>query len=73
MTIQVLRQCGRPVPDWAQDPESDEYILWLRGLYGPKDDEFSRLHLEEHIGGYDLDGNLIVDMQNYDGVWRAAG
>lgn len=70
MAIQVLRQCGRPVPKWAQDPESDEYILWLRGLYGLKDDEFSCLHLEEHIGGYDPKGNLILDMQNYNGVWR---
>ena len=32
MTIQILRDMGRDVPEWAQDPESEEYFHWLEGL-----------------------------------------
>lgn len=30
MTDKILRDMGRTVPDWAQDPDSREYIYWLK-------------------------------------------
>ena len=30
--IRILRDMGRNVPEWAQDPEGDGYIRWLEGL-----------------------------------------
>ena len=33
MTIQILRDMGRKVPENCQDPESEEYAHWLAQVF----------------------------------------
>ena len=33
MTIQIIRDMGRDVPEDCQDPESEEYYHWLAGTF----------------------------------------
>ena len=70
MTIQIIRQYGRPVPDWAQDPNSDEYILWCKLVLQIEDDEFSVVHKPECIVGVGQDGQLILRTVEEEGVWQ---
>lgn len=31
--IQIIRDMGREVPEWAQDPESEGYYHWLASVF----------------------------------------
>ena len=70
MTIQIIRQYGRPVPQWAQDPESDEHLLWCKMVLQLEDDEFTVVHKPECIVGVGEDGQLMLEARREEGVWQ---
>lgn len=71
MSAKILRQYGRDVPEWAQEYDSDEYILWCKMVFGIHDDECTVVHKHDSILGVTPDGILIVGAERGgDGIWR---
>ena len=69
--IKVIRQYGRSVPSWAQDPESDEYLLWCKLVLQIEDDEFTVVHKPECVIGVGENGQLVLRAkQEEDGIWQ---
>lgn len=69
MTIQILRDMGRDVPEWAQDPESEGYCRWLEGLI-----EGVEIHQTKFTAPMrTLDGvrkQWVLDAVEEEGVWQ---
>lgn len=68
--IQILRQYSRPVPSWAQDPESNEYLLWCKLVLQLEDDEFTVVYKPECVVGVGEDGELILRAMREEGIWQ---
>ena len=67
--IRIIRDMGRKVPEWAQDPESEEYYFWLQGLI-----ESGKIHQTKFTAPMrTLDGKRkewVLDAMEEEGVWQ---
>lgn len=67
--IQILRDMGREVPEWAQDPESEGYYHWLEELI-----EDGEIHQTKFTAPMrTLDGkrkDWVLEAVKEEGIWQ---